>query len=77
MKRVIAERNLASICQILCSWVAPLLEHQRDKSLKPFPTEHTPIARKDLAEALTTDALPVRFQLQMHKHIWPPDERGV
>jgi len=23
------------------------------------------------------DALPVRFQLQMHKFIWPPDQKGV
>ncbi len=23
------------------------------------------------------DALPVRFQLQMHKYIWPPDQTGV
>ncbi len=23
------------------------------------------------------DRLPVRFQLQMHKYIWPPDTRGV
>ncbi|MGY8653539.1 MAG: radical SAM protein [Verrucomicrobiia bacterium] len=77
MKGVIAERELASICQILCSWVAPLLEHQRDKSLKPLPPDHTPIARKELAEAIANDALPVRFQLQLHKHVWPPDERGV
>ncbi len=30
-----------------------------------------------LAEWILADRLPVRMQLQMHKHIWPPDTRGV
>ncbi len=30
-----------------------------------------------LAEWLLADRLPVRFQLQLHKHIWAPDTRGV
>jgi 7-carboxy-7-deazaguanine synthase len=30
-----------------------------------------------LAEWVLADRLPVRFQLQMHKHIWAPDMRGV
>jgi len=30
-----------------------------------------------VAEWILEDHLPVRFQLQMHKHIWPPDTRGV
>jgi hypothetical protein len=37
----------------------------------------TPIARQELVERIIADALPVRFQLQMHKLIWPPDQRGV
>jgi len=32
---------------------------------------------RQLAEWILTDRLPVRFQLQMHKHIWAPDMRGV
>jgi 7-carboxy-7-deazaguanine synthase len=28
-------------------------------------------------EKIMADALPVRFQLQMHKFIWPPDQKGV
>ncbi|HLX38864.1 MAG TPA: radical SAM protein [Candidatus Binataceae bacterium] len=35
------------------------------------------LARADLAQWILEDRLPVRFQLQMHKHIWPPDTRGV
>ncbi len=33
--------------------------------------------RAQLAKWILEDRLPVRFQLQMHKHIWPPDTRGV
>jgi 7-carboxy-7-deazaguanine synthase len=33
--------------------------------------------RAHLADWILEDRLPVRFQLQMHKHIWPPDTRGV
>lgn len=77
MKRVIDERALAKFCPLLCSWVAPLQENQRDKSLKPMPADATPITLAELAEAIAADALPVRFQLQMHKYIWSPDERGV
>ena len=35
------------------------------------------IASRDLAEWILADALPVRFQLQLHKYVWPPDQRGV
>ena len=31
----------------------------------------------DLVEAILSDGLNVRFQLQMHKFIWEPDRRGV
>jgi 7-carboxy-7-deazaguanine synthase len=31
----------------------------------------------DLADWILRERLPVRMQLQMHKHIWPPDTRGV
>ncbi|MEO6035694.1 MAG: radical SAM protein [Verrucomicrobiota bacterium] len=73
----IAAHRLDAICPVLFSWVAPLQPHQVDKSLKKVPEGQTPISRKDLVERITADALPVRFQLQLHKFIWPPDERGV
>lgn len=76
-KAMMVEHRLAKRCPLLFSWVAPLLPHQRDKSLKAFPADHTPISRKDLVEQIVADALPVRFQLQMHKFIWPPDQKGV
>ncbi len=76
-KEQIATHHLERVCPLLFSWVAPLLPHQQDKSLKPFPADHTPISRKDLVERIVADKLPVRFQLQMHKFIWPPDQKGV
>ena len=41
------------------------------------PAGLTPISRKDLVEKIIADALPVRFQIQQHKIIWPPEQRGV
>ena len=73
----IANYNLASLCPILFSWVMPLQPHQQDQSLRKIPAGQTPISRLELVEKTIADALPVRFQLQMHKFIWPPDQRGV
>ena len=76
-KAQMTEFNLASICPILFSWVTPLQPHQQDESLKRVPANQAPISRLELVERMIADALPVRFQLQMHKFIWPPDQRGV
>ena len=73
----LAAHRLDERCPVLFSWVAPLEAHQQDESLKPVPTGHTPITRRELVERITRDKLRVRFQLQMHKFIWPPDEKGV
>jgi 7-carboxy-7-deazaguanine synthase len=66
-----------SICPLLFSWVHPLAPAQQSKVLKPVPAGLTPITRKELAEKIIADALPVRFQIQQHKIIWPPEQRGV
>jgi 7-carboxy-7-deazaguanine synthase len=76
-KQKIAEHKLASICPILFSWVHPLAPEQQDKSLKRVPPGQTPISQQELAEKIIADGLPVRFQIQMHKVIWPPAQRGV
>ena len=70
-------RQLFGKCEVLFSWVNPLEGDQASDVLKPVPADHTPLTRRELAEVITTDRLPVRFQLQQHKHIWPPEERGV
>ncbi len=76
-RQQIAEHKLDAICPLLFSWVHPLTPVQQDKSLKNVPPGQTPISRKELAESIIADALPVRFQMQLHKTIWPPEQRGV
>ena len=76
-KEQIVTHGLVRICPLLFSWVAPLLPEQQDKSLKKVPAGQTPLTRQELVERIIADALPVRFQVQMHKVIWSPDERGV
>jgi len=62
---------------LLMSWVHPLRPEQQDKVLKPVPAGLTLISRKQLAERIIAEALPVRFQAQLHKIIWAPEQRGV
>jgi 7-carboxy-7-deazaguanine synthase len=76
-KEKIGAHALASICPLLFSWVHPLAAQQQDKSLKKVPPGLTPISRRELADRIIADALPVRFQVQLHKVIWPPEQRGV
>ena len=76
-RQQIAKHKLDAICPLLFSWVHPLLPAQQDKSLKKVPAGQTPVSRRELAEKIMADALPVRFQVQMHKAIWPPEQRGV
>ena len=76
-KQQIAAHKLDAICPLLFSWVHPLTPEQQSKVLKPVPTGLSPISRKDLVEKIIADALPVRFQIQQHKVIWPPEQRGV
>jgi 7-carboxy-7-deazaguanine synthase len=73
----IAKHKLATICPLLFSWAHPLASGQHHKSLKKLPPGHTPISRRDLAEKIIADGLPVRFQVQLHKVIWAADQRGV
>lgn len=76
-KARIDQHGLASVCPLLFSWVHPLNPDQQHPSLKPVPSGQTPISRRELAERIIADALPVRFQAQLHKIIWPPEQRGV
>ena len=76
-RECIVEHRLAGICPLLFSWAHPLAAGQQDKSLKPVPPGQTPISRQELAERIIADALPVRFQVQLHKVIWAGEKRGV
>jgi len=76
-KKKIAEHNLHRICTLLFSWVHPLSPEQQHSSLKKVPAGQTLISREELVERIIADALPVRFQVQLHKVIWPAEKRGV
>lgn len=76
-RQALDERALARLCPVLFSWATPLEPGQRDPSLKPIPPGQTPLSRRALAERIVADALPVRFQVQLHKIIWPANQRGV
>ena len=76
-RQKITEHRLDVSCPLLFSWAHPLAPEPQNKSLKPAPVGQTPISRRALAERIIADALPVRFQMQMHKIIWPPEQRGV
>jgi 7-carboxy-7-deazaguanine synthase len=77
VRRQIAEHRLNVVCPLLLSWVHPLAPEQQNKSLKKVPPGQTPVSQRELAERIIADALPVRFQIQMHKIIWPAEQRGV
>jgi 7-carboxy-7-deazaguanine synthase len=76
-KTQVFEHKLAGVCPVLFSWAAPLAASQRDPSLKAVPEGQTPLSRRELVDRIIADALPVRFQVQMHKVIWSPEARGV
>ena len=76
-KLQIAMHKLDSICPLLISWAHPLAPEQQDKSLKKVPNGQTSMSRRELAERLIADALLARFQAQLHKIIWPPEQRRV
>ncbi len=76
-KKQIAAHKLDAICPLLFSWVHPLSPEQQSPVLNKVPAGLTPLTRKELAERIIADALPVRFQIQQHKVIWPPEQRGV
>ena len=73
----VRQHGLAQRCPILFSWAGPLTPAQQSPALKPMPAGQTPLSRRELAELLIADRLPVRFQAQLHKLIWPPDAKGV
>jgi 7-carboxy-7-deazaguanine synthase len=58
---------------------ARIAEHRLDQ--RPFgllfSTVHGELDPRQVAEWIIADRLPVRFQLQQHKVLWPPDARGV
>jgi len=77
VREMIKLHDLASRCPLLVSWVQPLSPEQQDPSLKSVPVGQTPMSRRELAEWVIKDALPVRLQVQLHKILWNPAQKGV
>jgi 7-carboxy-7-deazaguanine synthase len=65
-------RDFDWACEIISYHQLP----QRVKAVLMSPVFGT-LSPADLANWILQDRLPVRMQLQLHKHIWPPDTRGV
>ncbi len=42
-----------------------------------FSPSYGAVVPRDLAEWILADRLPVRFQIQLHKVVWPEAEGGV
>ena len=76
-KEQLVTHKLIGKCPLLFSWVHPLAPEQQNPVLKKVPAGLTPISRQELVERIIADTLPVRFQIQQHKVIWPPEQRGV
>lgn len=54
-----------------------LTHHLADRCTVLFSPVWGAVDPKDLIAWILDDRLPVRFQLQLHKVVWPKDERGV
>ena len=62
------------------AWARRLIETRR-LAQRPFgllfSTVFGKLEPRDLADWMVRDRVPARFQLQLHKYVWPPDARGV
>jgi 7-carboxy-7-deazaguanine synthase len=76
-KNMIIEHHLNQKCTVLFSWASSLSGQSQASCLKARPSQYHAISMRELAEKLIHDALPVRFQVQLHKVIWPANMRGV
>jgi len=60
-------------------WAKSILDRFRliDRCAVLFSPVFGALDPRQLAEWLLADRLPIRLQLQLHKHIWTPNMRGV
>lgn len=72
-KEVMATYDLANRFEVLMSPVVA----EGATWLSQHHTEHDGLRYKDLADWILEDRLPVRFNPQLHKFIWPNRHRGV
>jgi len=57
--------------------VTQMNERSLGRFVVHFSPEFEGMNRRELAEWILADGLPVRVQLQLHKFIWDPAQRGV
>ena len=74
-KDLVLRERLMDRCPVLFSWAEP--PRVGIEELKPGPLPEQRISRRWLAERILADGLPVRFQIQLHRILWPDRERGV
>lgn len=72
LKFVITDRNDYE-------WAVGLVRQYRltDTCTVLFSSGYGSLAPSELAEWIINDKLPVRLNLQIHKYMYPPDQRGV
>jgi 7-carboxy-7-deazaguanine synthase len=61
------------------TWAKNLIKQYRlnEKCTTFMSPEFDSMTPKKLAEKILSDSLPTRLQLQLHKYIWSPHQRGV
>jgi 7-carboxy-7-deazaguanine synthase len=69
---------------VVCSeddyaWARDLIRERRlhERCQVLLSPSFTQLAAKDLVAWMLRDKVPARLNLQIHKFIWPPDQRGV
>lgn len=71
LKFVIADRNDYD-------WSRAIIQEYRLERFRLLLSPvHNVLKPEDLVNWMLADGLVARFQLQMHKYVWPPDQRGV
>ncbi|KGG81486.1 radical SAM protein [Caloranaerobacter azorensis H53214] len=59
------------------NWSKEIIRKYYNKGIITFSPIYNMIEPKEIVNWILKDKLDVRFQLQLHKIIWNPDERGV
>lgn len=72
-KAKLVEHQLDKV--VAAVWFSPMFNVDSDLSDQDCPDVDVPILARELAEWIIEDAIPVRFQLQLHKIIWA-DAKG-
>ena len=69
---------------VICSeddyrWARDLVVEKRlaERTQVLFSPSFGQLEPKDLVAWMLRDGVPARLNLQLHKYVWPPDERGV